>query len=72
VDRDRRSGVDRRKKRNGRHDRADLKAIARRAMIDRGLEPGFSRDVLSELEALRGAAPVGRDGVRDMRERLWV
>lgn len=41
-------------------------------MTDRGLEPGFSRDVLSELEAIRGAAPVGGDGIREMRNRLWI
>ena len=50
--------------------RADLKAIARKAMVDRGLEPDFSRDALAELEGLRGPAPVG--GVKDMRDRSWV
>jgi exoribonuclease-2 len=72
VDRDRRSGLERRKGRSPRHDRADLKAIARRAMADKGLEPDFSRDVLSELEAIRSAAPVDVGGVRDLRDRLWV
>jgi exoribonuclease-2 len=50
--------------------RADLKAIARRAMVDRGLEPDFSRDALAELEGLSGPAPV--EGVKDMRDRPWI
>jgi exoribonuclease-2 len=54
-----------------RHDRADLKRIARQAMADRGLEPDFSRDVLSELAAIRGPATVPGPGLRDLRERPW-
>jgi VacB/RNase II family 3'-5' exoribonuclease len=50
--------------------RADLKAIARKAMLDRGLLPDFSRDALAELERLRGPAPAG--GIRDLRDRTWV
>ena len=58
-------------KRRERHDRADLKDIAHRAMIEKGLEPGFSRDALDELDHIRGPAPVDR-GVPDWRDRLWV
>ena len=47
-----------------------MKAIARRAMADRGLEPDFSRDALNELGRLRGPAPL--DGAQDLRDRLWV
>jgi exoribonuclease II len=54
-----------------RHDRADLKRIARQAMVDRGLEPEFSRDVLTELSAIRGPAAVPAPGLRDLRELLW-
>ena len=54
-----------------RHDRADLKRIARAAMVEKGLEPEFSRDVLAELSAIRGPAPVIPD-VRDLRDRLWA
>jgi len=54
-----------------RHDRADLKRIARQAMVDRGLEPDFSRDVLTELSAIRGPAPVPAPGLRDLRDRSW-
>ena len=54
------------------HDRADLKRIAREAMVEKGLEPDFSRDVLAELAAIRGPAPVDGAGARDLRDRLWV
>jgi VacB/RNase II family 3'-5' exoribonuclease len=57
---------------NRRHDRADLKRIARQAMVDKGLEPDFSRDVLAELAAIRGPAPIPASGVRDLRDRLWI
>ncbi len=61
----------------GRHDRADLKQIARKAMVEKGLEPDFSRDALAELAAIRGpattaAAAAAGPGVRDLRDRLWV
>jgi exoribonuclease-2 len=58
----------------GRHDRADLKQIARKAMVEKGLEPDFSRDALAELAALKGpaAAAAAGPGVRDLRDRLWV
>ena len=54
------------------HDRADLKRIARKAMVERGLEPEFSRDVFAELDRIRGAAPPAGAGIRDLRDRLWV
>ena len=57
----------------GRHDRADLKQIARKAMVEKGLEPDFSRDALTELAAIRGpASPAPGGAMRDLRERLWV
>jgi len=50
----------------GRH---DLRAIARRAMIDRGLQPDFPADAVRQLEAIPAAA---RDpAVRDLRSLLW-
>ena len=59
--------------RNGRHDRADLKRIARKAMVEKGLEPDFSRDALAELDAIRGpASPAGVSSLRDMRGRPWM
>jgi exoribonuclease-2 len=61
-------------KNGGRHDRADLKQIARKAMVEKGLEPDFSRDALAELAAIKGPAPVraADPGVRDQRDKLWV
>ncbi len=41
-------------------------------MVDRGLAPDFSRDVLAELSAIRGPAPASGAGIRDLRDRLWV
>ena len=54
-----------------RHDRDDLKQIARRAMLDKGLEPDFSRDALSELDRIRGAADPSGPAIRDLRALDW-
>jgi exoribonuclease-2 len=56
----------------GRHtDRDMLAAIARRAMLERGLEPDFPPAVMREAAAMsRPADATG--GARDMRDRLWV
>jgi len=52
--------------------RHDLRAIARKAMIDRGLLPDFSPAVVAETDGL-GELAVGRDSsIRDLRELLWV
>jgi VacB/RNase II family 3'-5' exoribonuclease len=52
--------------------RDDLRAVARRAMIDRGLLPDFSEAVRSETHALEigGAAKDG--SIRDLRDLVWV
>ena len=42
--------------RDHRRHRADLKAIARRAMIDRGLLPDFSDAVMAEVERITSPA----------------
>ncbi len=57
--------------RNNRQHRNDLKVIARRAMIDHGLLPDFSPEVIAEL---RGIEKTGKSdsGVRDLRGLLWV
>jgi exoribonuclease-2 len=55
-----------------RRDLADLKEIARRAMIDRGLEPDFPPEALRQLDAIPGPAPVSVAGRRDQRDLLWV
>jgi VacB/RNase II family 3'-5' exoribonuclease len=49
----------------------DLKAIARQAMLDRGLEPDFKSDVIRELSKIEEAAKSGRGSVRDLRDLLW-
>ena len=51
-------------------DRALLSDIARRAMVERGLEPEFPPAALAELARIRGAAEPA-PGVRDLRGRLW-
>jgi ribonuclease R len=56
--------------RRERHDRADLKRIAERAMVDRGLWPEFSRDVLSELDRMREPASI--ESLTDLRHLHWI
>jgi exoribonuclease-2 len=51
--------------------RTTLAAIARRAMLDQGLEPDFPSAAQQELAAMTGpAGPV--PGLRDLRDRLWA
>ena len=51
--------------------RGELQAIARRAMAERGLLPGFSSAALAQAEALGG--PVEAEAaVRDLRALAWV
>jgi exoribonuclease-2 len=52
-------------------DRATLAAIARQAMIERGLEPDFPPAAQQELAAISRPASA-TDGVRDLRDRLWA
>jgi ribonuclease R len=54
------------------HHRNILERIARKAMIDRGLLPDFSREVMEELDKINApAAPDGRD-LRDLTGQLWA
>ncbi len=63
---------------NHHNHRAVLQDIAHRVMLERGLLPDFSREVIAELEKLQGtaAAHVGSSGtatgVRDLRDLLWA
>jgi exoribonuclease-2 len=52
--------------------RDDLRAVARRAMIDRGLLADFSEAVRSEMHSIEigGAAKDG--SIRDLRDLVWV
>ena len=56
---------------SGHSDRARLRAIAIAAMRERGLEPEFGPEALSEVRALTGP-PAGDGGPpRDLRSLLW-
>ena len=52
-------------------DRALLSDIAKRAMMERGLEPEFPAPALQELSAIHSAARV-EPGIRDLRTLLWA
>jgi VacB/RNase II family 3'-5' exoribonuclease len=50
----------------------ELKRIARRAMLDRGLAPDFQADALAQLNSIDRPATAGGPGVRDLRGLLWA
>ena len=52
-------------------DRATLAAIARQAMIERGLEPDFPAAAQQELARILGPAKAGAN-TPDLRDRLWA
>jgi exoribonuclease-2 len=53
--------------------RTTLRAIARRAMRERGLQPEFSRAALAQTDqAARAATKPAGDSVRDLRNLAWV
>jgi exoribonuclease-2 len=52
--------------------RHDLRAIARSAMIDRGLLPDFSPAVVAETDGLAESAQERDSSIRDHRGLLWV
>ena len=54
-----------------RQHRADLREIARRAMVERGLEPDFPAEAVTELHRLQGPAPGSGPGARDLRNLPW-
>ena len=58
--------------RDHRRHRADLKAIARRAMIDRGLLPDFSNAVMTEVGRITSSATEKDPQIRDLRGLLWA
>jgi exoribonuclease-2 len=51
--------------------RAILSRIAHQAMLDRGLLPEFSADVLNELDQIQGPANLNGKGIHDLRHLLW-
>jgi len=52
--------------------RGELRAIARRVMIERGLEPDFSPAVLAETGAITRPADDRDPAIHDLRHLLWA
>jgi len=52
--------------------RTDLRSIARRAMIERGLLPDFSGAALAELARIQTAATDRHSNIRDLTGLLWA
>jgi exoribonuclease-2 len=52
--------------------RADLRSIARHAMIERGLLPDFSAAAIAELARIRASANDQAAQLRDLRTLLWA
>jgi exoribonuclease-2 len=52
--------------------RTDLKNIARRAMIERGLLPDFSSAAMAELARIQAAATDRDSDIRDLTGLLWA
>jgi hypothetical protein len=50
----------------------DLKSIAHRAMLDRGLLPEFSAAALAQVNAITGPAMSADASVRDLSGLLWA
>src|SRR6266508_4458573 len=53
------------------HHRSDLVEIARRAMVERGLEPDFSSQAQEELDKIPGPPRPSAPGLRNLRDLLW-
>ena len=49
----------------------DLRAIAYKAMTDRGLEADFPPDAIRQLNGIAGAASETNPAIRDLRTLLW-
>ena len=55
-----------------RHHRSDLEEIARRAMQDKGLDPGFPPAAVAQLDGIHEAAHEKDSAIRDLRTLLWA
>ena len=51
--------------------KAILRDIAHRVMLERGLLPDFSPEVLAEIDKIKGPAVQTDESVRDLRNLLW-
>lgn len=49
-----------------------LQNIARRVMLERGLQPDFSKEALAELEQITTAATMSGESIRDLRDLIWA
>jgi VacB/RNase II family 3'-5' exoribonuclease len=58
--------------RDHRRHRADLKAIARRVMVDRGLLPDFSDAVMAEVGRITSPTIENDPRIRDLRGLIWA
>ena len=54
------------------HQRTDLKHIARRAMIERGLLPDFSAEAMAELARIEAVPTDRHSDIRDFTSLLWA
>src|SRR5450759_2361248 len=52
--------------------RSQLRSIARRAMLQRGMLPDFSAAVLAETDSITRAATAIGASIRDLRSLLWA
>jgi len=52
--------------------RNQLRSIARRAMLERGLLPDFSAAVVAETGSIENAAAASDSSLRDLRHLLWA
>ncbi len=58
--------------RNNKQHRDALKVIAHRAMIEHGLLPDFSPEVVAELRSIEKTLNESDSGIRDLRDLLWA
>lgn len=56
---------------NDNQDRAILRDIAKRAMLERGLLPTFSAETLAELSKIQSPSTIESVKARDLRDLLW-
>src|SRR6202795_2817962 len=52
--------------------RSQLRSIARRAMLQRGLLPDFSAEVVAETSSIANAAAASDPSLKDLRRLLWA
>jgi exoribonuclease-2 len=56
---------------NEKNEASDLRVIAHRAMVDRGLEPDFPPDAIQQLNGIEGPARETGSSIRDLRNLPW-